>query len=69
LPRDEDKYLWRQSLSQLVKDHTAHFDTGEYLGDLFQSMMDDRNQSERPDVSETDVIADMDQMCKFYQET
>ncbi|RYP16424.1 hypothetical protein DL767_010179 [Monosporascus sp. MG133] len=53
---------WRQFLTQSVKDRTTRFDAGEYLEDLFQPMLEDRRTGDRPDISETDKIAEMDQM-------
>jgi cytochrome P450 len=53
---------WRQFLTQLVLERQDRFDAGEQLDDLFQGMLEDRRTGERPDVNQTDRIAEMDQM-------
>lgn len=54
---------WRQFLTQLVRARQDRYDAGEQLDDLFQGMLEDRRSGERPDVNQTDRIAEMDQMC------
>ncbi|KAK8132050.1 hypothetical protein PG999_000223 [Apiospora kogelbergensis] len=53
---------WRRFLTQLVQDREERFHAGEELDDLFQPMLVDRRTGERPEVSLTDRIAEMDQM-------
>lgn len=57
---------WRGFLNKLVNDRITRYDSGEYLNDLFQPMLEDRKTGDQPDIPLRDKVAEMDQMCTYY---
>ncbi|KAK9414077.1 putative Cytochrome P450 monooxygenase [Seiridium unicorne] len=53
---------WRYFLNKLVNDRITRHDSGEYLNDLFQPMLEDRKTGNQPDIPLRDKVAEMDQM-------
>ncbi|KAH8589610.1 cytochrome P450 CYP5280A1P [Bisporella sp. PMI_857] len=53
---------WRGFLNKLVNERIARYDSGEYLNDLFQPMLEDRKTGDQPDIPTRDKVAEMDQM-------
>ncbi|KAK3945111.1 cytochrome P450 [Diplogelasinospora grovesii] len=53
---------WRAFLNKLVKERITRYDSGEYLNDLFQPLLEDSKTGGQPDIPIRDKVAEMDQM-------